>query len=84
MRRDAAALKTDVLLVPHHESRTSSTPAFIAAAVPAVAVDTPGYRNRFGHLRPETVARSDEAGITSFAPTTTAHSPSCWRPGRRG
>ena len=29
--RDAAALRSDLLIVPHHGSRTSSTPAFIAA-----------------------------------------------------
>ena len=42
VRRDAAALKADVLLVPHHGSRTSSTPAFIAAVAPDVAVYTAG------------------------------------------
>ena len=43
--------------MPHHGSRTSSTPAFVAAVDPAVAIFTPGYRNRFGHPRPEVVAR---------------------------
>ncbi len=55
--RDPAALKADVLVVPHHGSRTSSTPPFVAAVAPGVAVFTPGYRNRFGHPRPEVVAR---------------------------
>jgi competence protein ComEC len=50
-------LAADVLVVPHHGSRTSSTPAFVAAVEPRVAVFTPGYRNRFGHPRPEVVAR---------------------------
>ena len=54
---DAAALRADVLVVPHHGSRTSSTPAFVAAVAPDAAVFTPGYRNRFGHPRPEVVAR---------------------------
>jgi competence protein ComEC len=49
--------------VPHHGSRTSSTEAFIAAVAPDVAVFTPGYRNRFGHPRPEIVARYAGAGI---------------------
>ncbi len=66
VRRDAAALKADVLLVPHHGSRTSSTPAFIAAVAPDIAVYTPGYRNRFGHPRPDIVARYDGAGIRSY------------------
>ena len=66
VRRDPAALKADVLLVPHHGSRTSSTRAFIAAVAPTVAVITPGYRNRFGHPRPDIVARYDEAGIRLY------------------
>jgi competence protein ComEC len=66
VRRNADALKADVLLVPHHGSLTSSTPAFIAAVAPSVAVYTPGYRNRFGHPRPAVIARYDAAGIRSF------------------
>ena len=66
LARDAAALRSDVLIVPHHGSRTSSTPAFIAAVRPAVAVYTPGYRNRFGHPRPEIVARYAAAGIRAY------------------
>jgi competence protein ComEC len=66
VRRDPAALRADVLVVPHHGSRTSSTPAFIAAVAPRIAVFTPGYRNRFGHPRPDVVARYDNAGIRSY------------------
>ena len=66
VQRDPAALRADVLLVPHHGSRTSSTPAFIAAVAPKIAVYTPGYRNRFGHPRPDVVARYDDAGIRGY------------------
>jgi competence protein ComEC len=66
VRNDPASLKADVLLIPHHGSRTSSTPAFIAATAPRVAVYTPGYRNRFGHPRPDVVARYDAAGVRSY------------------
>jgi len=52
----------DILVVPHHGSRTSSTPAFIDAVAPAVAVITNGYRNRFGHPRPDVVERYRGAG----------------------
>ena len=52
----------DVLVVPHHGSRTSSTPAFIAAVAPRFAVIAAGYRNRFGHPRREIVARYAQAG----------------------
>jgi competence protein ComEC len=63
IRREGANLRADVLVVPHHGSRTSSTPAFIAAVAPRVAVFTPGYRNRFGHPRPEIVERYASTGI---------------------
>jgi competence protein ComEC len=66
IRRDGAALHANLLLVPHHGSRTSSTSAFIAAVAPDVAVFTPGYRNRFGHPRPEIVARYADAGIRMY------------------
>ncbi len=55
--RREAPLAADVLVVPHHGSRTSSTVDFIAAVAPDVAVFTPGYRNRFGHPRPDIVER---------------------------
>jgi competence protein ComEC len=54
--------KTDVLLVPHHGSRTSSTPDFVAAAAPSWAVIPVGYRSRFGHPNAEVVARYRAAG----------------------
>ena len=66
VRADADSLKADLLVVPHHGSLTSSTPAFIAAVAPQIAVYTPGYRNRFGHPRAEVAARYDAAGIRTF------------------
>jgi competence protein ComEC len=55
-------LPADVLLVPHHGSRTSSSPAFLAAVQPRLAIVTAGYRNRFGHPRPEVLDRYRAAG----------------------
>jgi competence protein ComEC len=66
VRREAGSLRADLLVVPHHGSRTSSTSAFIAAVTPAIAVFTPGYRNRFGHPRPEIVARYADAGVRTY------------------
>jgi competence protein ComEC len=51
------ALRSDVLVVPHHGSKTSSSAAFLDAVQPRVAVFQAGYRNRFGHPAPEVVAR---------------------------
>lgn len=52
------------LKVPHHGSRSSSTPGLVEAARPAVAVVSAGYRNRFGHPHPEVVSRYQQAGAT--------------------
>ncbi len=46
---DGAALRADVLIAPHHGSRTSSTPEFVRAVDPRVVIYPVGYRNRFGH-----------------------------------
>jgi competence protein ComEC len=61
--RDATTLRSSVLLVPHHGSKTSSTPAFIDAVAPDVALVQAGYRNRFGHPAPEVERRYAERGI---------------------
>jgi competence protein ComEC len=66
VRRSGDALHADLLVVPHHGSSTSSTPAFIASVHPETAVFTPGYRNRFRHPRPEIVERYDVAGVRNF------------------
>lgn len=45
-------LKSDVLVVPHHGSKTSSTEALLDAVKPTFAVLPVGYRNRFRHPHP--------------------------------
>ncbi len=62
LQRDPAALTADVLLVPHHGSRTSSTPEFIAAAGATEVMIPVGYRNRFGHPKADVVARYEATG----------------------
>ena len=52
----------DVLLVPHHGSATSSTPAWVAATRPRFAIVAAGYDNHFGHPHPHVVARYRDAG----------------------
>jgi competence protein ComEC len=49
LQTNPSALRADVLLVPHHGSKTSSTDAFLSAVSPRFAVFQNGYRNRFGH-----------------------------------
>jgi competence protein ComEC len=64
LQRDPAALAAEVLLVPHHGSRTSSTPEFIAAVGAQHALIPVGYRNRFGHPKAEVVERYVAAGTS--------------------
>ena len=55
-------LRTDMLIAPHHGSRTSSTPEFVRAVAPGLTVFSVGYRNRFGHPHPAVNARYRQAG----------------------
>jgi competence protein ComEC len=61
------ALRADVLFVPHHGSRTSSSIGFIEAVAPRWAVVQAGYRSRFGHPAPDVVQRYRERGIAVVA-----------------
>ncbi len=64
-------LAADVLVVPHHGSRTSSTPGFVSAVQPRVALFATGYRNRFGFPKPQVRRRYAETGAKLF---NSAHS----------
>ena len=61
-----APLKADVLLVPHHGSKTSSSAGFLDAVQPRHALIQAGYRNRFGHPAQSVVDRYRERGIKLF------------------
>jgi competence protein ComEC len=50
-------LKADVIKVPHHGSRTSSTPEFVSAVRPQYAIISVGRHSRFGHPHKEVVDR---------------------------
>jgi competence protein ComEC len=63
---DPAALKADVLVMPHHGSKTSSTDAFLDVVKPKIALIPVGYRNRFRHPHPDVMARYAERGIKIY------------------
>ena len=51
------ALRAQVLVAPHHGSKTSSTPDFVRAVAPRIVIYPVGYRNRFGHPHVDVQAR---------------------------
>jgi competence protein ComEC len=53
----------DVLLVPHHGSKTSSSEVFLETLRPSWALLQAGYRNRYGHPAPSVMARYQTLGI---------------------
>ena len=59
-------LKADVMAVPHHGSKTSSTDAFIKAVSPNIALVSAGYRSRFGHPKPKVLRRYEALGVRLF------------------
>jgi competence protein ComEC len=62
VQREGDALRSQILIVPHHGSRTSSSTAFLAHVAPEVAVVQAGYQNRFGHPAADVVQRIRDSG----------------------
>ena len=62
MLSDAQALRADVLVAPHHGSKTSSSPAFVAAVAPRYVLFPIGYRNRYHFPNARVATRYRGAG----------------------
>ncbi len=54
---DGRPLHADVLKVGHHGSKTSTSPDFLDAVSPSIAVISAGFENSFGHPHPTVLAR---------------------------
>lgn len=57
-------LQADVVKVPHHGSKTSSTENFVLATKPSLAIISVGRTSRFGHPHKEVVERWQANGAT--------------------
>ena len=89
VKRDPSRLKSDVLVIPHHGSKTSSSLEFITAVNPKYAVVSAGYMNMYGHpkstvleqylVKNITVLNTIEHGTIDFMfkPETIEHN--CYR-----
>jgi competence protein ComEC len=56
-------LKSNVLKVPHHGSRTSSSQVFVSVVSPDIAVISVGRKNSYGHPHDETLNMLSNAKI---------------------
>lgn len=56
----AEQLRADVLVAPHHGSKTSSTADFLAQVQPQIVLFPVGYRNRYHHPHPAVLARYEQ------------------------
>ncbi len=54
---DPVYLESDVMTVPHHGSKTSSSKEFLSAVMPTFSIASAGYLNRFGHPKPLVMGR---------------------------
>ncbi|MGV3524388.1 MAG: DNA internalization-related competence protein ComEC/Rec2 [Candidatus Sericytochromatia bacterium] len=59
-----------LLKVPHHGSKTSSTPQLLAAVQPSEAVISVGEHNRFGHPAPAVLERYAHQGTRTWRTDT--------------
>ncbi len=66
LERSADSLQASVLLAPHHGSGTSSTPEFLTAVSPQLALFQVGYRNRYRHPKAEVLDRYLQRGIQTL------------------
>ncbi|EGN75612.1 DNA internalization-related competence protein ComEC/Rec2 [Idiomarina sp. A28L] len=60
------SLQSDVLILPHHGSRTSTQAEFLAAVNPQVAVVSRGYRNHFKMPHADVTKRLEKAQVPLF------------------
>ena len=59
-------LTSDVIIAPHHGSKTSSTVDFVQAVGAKQAIFTVGYLNRFKHPKPMIEKRFEESGALIY------------------
>lgn len=59
-------LRSDILIAPHHGSRSSSSSLFLYTVAPRIVIISAGYQNRFGHPHQDVLARYWQQDITWY------------------
>ncbi|UJF20853.1 DNA internalization-related competence protein ComEC/Rec2 [Shewanella sp. OMA3-2] len=59
-------INADIVFVPHHGSRTSSTDNFIDAVSPQLAIVSAGFNNQYGFPKLDVMARYQQRGINTL------------------
>jgi competence protein ComEC len=59
-------LKSNILKIGHHGSKTSTTGEFLAAVAPSIAVISSGKDNKYGHPTQEVLDRLKNSGVTTL------------------
>jgi competence protein ComEC len=67
VKRVSDNLKSDVLIAPHHGSKTSSTWNFLQKVDPQWILIPVGYKNRFNHPHPQVLKRYQQQGYQWFS-----------------
>ena len=62
MLNEGLVLQSEVLIAPHHGSRTSSTGAFIESVSPELVLFPSGFNNRYGFPKQDVVTRYKLSG----------------------
>ena len=63
-------LRADIVLVPHHGSKTSSSWPLLSMLRPSIAINTSGYDNRFSFPHDEIVNRYQQIGSALYDTAT--------------
>jgi competence protein ComEC len=66
LKEKSLAFPVDIMTAPHHGSASSSSEAFVRVARPSWVIYTVGYRNRFGHPKPDVVERYRDVGAKAL------------------
>jgi competence protein ComEC len=67
---DEGAIHADILKIGHHGSKNSTTPDFLSAVNPKIAIISSGEGNPYGHPSPEVLDHLQAAGVRTLRTDT--------------